>query len=107
MHKSIPANVKREVEHIVEQFNREHLAKQNRAYSARFCGRYLYIDRDDGVGASPICRLEFWGTIDDWGFAIYKYSSNSYDQNEHRFPGDELFDGTVQGAMHAGLHAYP
>jgi len=105
--KSIPADVKHQVEQIIKQFNHEYLRRQRRAYTARFRGRYLYLDRDEGMGASPICRLEYQGTIDDWEFAIYKYSSNRYDPDEHWFPGEELLDGTVQGAMRAGLQAYP
>jgi len=41
-----------------------------------------------------------------WRFAIYKYSSDRYDPQETWFPGFELFDGTVEGAMRAGDKAY-
>jgi hypothetical protein len=34
-------------------------------------------------------------------------SKNRYDPNEGFFPGVEYVDGTVEGAMKAGLEAYP
>lgn len=54
-----------------------------------------------------ICRLTYTGDLNSWDFAIYKYSKNRYDPNEWFFPGSGYFDGTVEGAMKAGLEAYP
>ena len=45
--------------------------------------------------------------MDDWDFAIYKYSTEKYDLDECMFPGDQFVDGTIEGAMKAGLQAYP
>ena len=104
--KSLPADVKHEVERLVDQFNRDELAQCDRAYSVRFHGRHMYLDRDDGRGPNPICRLEYKGKMTDWEFAIYKYSSDRYDPDECWFPGFELVDGTVAGAMRAGMRAY-
>jgi hypothetical protein len=104
--KTIPTEVRREVETLVEAFNRKELAKWHRAYHVRFRGRYAYLDRDDGPGPSPICRLEYMGTMTNWEFSIYKYSSDRYDPEDHWYPGFELLDGTVQGAMRAGMRAY-
>jgi hypothetical protein len=42
-----------------------------------------------------------------WEFAIYKYSDERYDPEEWMFPGAEEVDGTIEGAMRAGLKAYP
>ena len=42
-----------------------------------------------------------------WSFAIYKYSDEQYDEEEWFFPGSEHVDGTIEGAMKAGLEAYP
>ena len=41
-----------------------------------------------------------------WEFAIYKYSNNSYEPDEWMFPRYDHFDGTIEGAMNAGLDAY-
>lgn len=76
-------------------------------YSARFKGKYLYLDRTDHGKPSPVCRLTWNGQMDNWDFAIYKYSDNCYDSEEWFFPGANEVDGTVTGAMKAGMTAYP
>ncbi len=45
--------------------------------------------------------------MENWYFAIYKYSDEHYDEEEMFFTGAELVDGTIEGAMRAGLKAYP
>jgi hypothetical protein len=45
--------------------------------------------------------------MDAWEFAIYKYSDDQYDAEEWFFPGSQHVDGTVEGALKAGLKAYP
>ena len=42
-----------------------------------------------------------------WEFAIYKYSDEHYDPTEWFFDGSGEVDGTIEGAMRAGLQAYP
>lgn len=70
-------------------------------------GEYLYLDKVDSHGPGQVCRLKFNGGEDNWSFAIYKYSSGRYDGEEIFFPGEECVDGTVEGALKAGLLAYP
>lgn len=103
---TIPKKVKEEVNRIVDQFNRSVLADSRRRYIARMEGKYLYLDRDDFGTAEKICRLEYTGEMNRWEFAIYKYSSSRYDLDECFFPGEHLVDGTIEGAMKAGLEAY-
>lgn len=78
------------------------------SYVPRFRGTYLYLDRigQDGF-PYQICRLKWTGDISNWDFAIYRHSRNFYDPDEWFFPGAEEVDGTVEGAMRAGLKAYP
>jgi hypothetical protein len=45
--------------------------------------------------------------MDSWEFAIYKYSDERYDPDEWMFPGAGHIDGTIEGAIKAGLEAYP
>lgn len=104
--KSIPADVRKEVQQIIGHFNKDELGDGVIAYSARFSGRHLFLDRDDGGGPEPICRLSYTGDTKNWVFAIYKYSVDRYDPDEFWFPGAELVDGTVEGAMRAGMKAY-
>ena len=104
--KSIPAEVKHEVQRIVDLFNERELVACGMAYAVRFRGRYAYLDLDDGGGPGSICRIEYTGHMKRWEFAIYKYSMGRYDSEEWWFPGAELVDGTIEGAMRAGREAY-
>jgi hypothetical protein len=115
---SIPLEIQTEVQKLIDKFNRQHFKEVDpvmRAffgntvkpgYSARFKGKYLYLDRNDHIKPSPICRLTWNGKMDNWDFAIYKYSDNCYDPEEWFFPGEEYVDGTVTSAMKAGMEAY-
>ena len=102
----IPDEIKAQVNEIVARFN-EGSGDPTCFYAARFRGSYLYLDRSDFGQIGPICRLKYTGDMNNWEFAIYKYSSGRYDPDEWFFPGDEYVDGTVEGAMMAGLEAYP
>ena len=104
--KTIPDEVVEDALRIIERFNLRELAQTGSCYIARFQGKYLYLDRDDFGNVGPICRLEYKGAGNPWRFAIYKYSSDRYEPNECWFAGFELFDGTVEGAMKAGMEAY-
>ncbi len=110
---TIPPEVQAEVQKQIDEFNRENFNDDGFreagivGYSARFKGKYLYLDRAEYGKPSPICRLTWNGALDDWDFAIYKYSDNCYDPEEWFFPGGEYVDGTVTGAMKAGMEAYP
>lgn len=100
---AITETVKAQVDAIVKDFNEKVIDDPEDFYITRFKGNYLYLDRYNG----PVCRLKFTGDIDDWDFAIYKYSSERYDSDEWFFPGSEHVDGSIKGALLAGLHAYP
>ncbi len=104
--KSIPKEVREQVAAIVDCFNRDALANSERSYIPRFRGKYLYLDREDFGSVGPICRLEYTGDMKNWEFAIYRFSSERYDPEECFFPGAEFVDGTVEGAMKAGVMAY-
>ncbi len=115
---AIPAEIQEEVQKLIDEFNRVNLkestsllntffpSKVKRGCSARFKGKFLYLDRTDRSAPLPICRLTWNGKMDNWDFAIYKYSSDKYDSEEWFFPGAEFVDGTVNGAMKAGMQAY-
>ena len=105
--KGIPESIKEQVEEIVKRFNEESIGNPDQFYVTRYRGNYLYLNRNDFGIVGPVCRLEFNGKMDDWDFAIFKYSTERYDSDEWFFPGFELVDGTVEGAMKAGMEAYP
>ncbi len=78
------------------------------SYVPRFRGAFLYLDRIGWNGRpSEICRLKWTGDMENWEFAIYRHSRNFYDPDEWMFPGSGHVDGTVEGAMRAGMEAYP
>ena len=105
--RGIPDAVKTEVATIVQHFNTTVIRNPRCLYVPRYKGKFLYLDRQDYGRLHPICRLEYTGTMEDWSFAIYKYSDERYDTEEWFFPGAEHVNGTVEGAMKAGLEAYP
>ena len=79
------------------------------AEPSRDCLRVCWHDHLDGTlryQPLPICRLTWNGKMDNWDFANYKYSSEQYEPEEWFFPGAEFVDGTVTGAMQAGMVAY-
>jgi hypothetical protein len=105
--KQIPESVRQQVDAIVEQFNKEQLRSAGVFYIARYRGRYLYLDRSDWGRVNHVCRLEYTGEVDAWDFAIFRYSAERYDDEEWFFPSAGHGDGTVEGAVRAGLEAYP
>jgi hypothetical protein len=105
--KAIPDEVRAEVEEIVAQFNQTVLGGGDVYYAVRFRGKFAYLDRHAFGRSGRICRLTYTGAMDDWEFAIFKYSDEAYDPDEWFFPGAQHVNGTVEGAMRAGLKAYP
>ena len=104
---AIPEDMKIKVKAIVDSFNRDNFTRDDCYYEPRFKGKHCYLDRSDYGSVGPICRLTYTGSMNKWQFAIFKWSSETYDPDEWMFPGSELVDGTVQGAMRTGLEAYP
>lgn len=105
--KTIPNDVREQVEQAVQRFNKDTFGSADCRYVARYRGRFLYLDRYEFGRMGSICRLEYTGAMDAWEFAIFKYSSERYAPEEWMFPGSGHVDGTVEGAMKAGLEAYP
>jgi hypothetical protein len=103
----IPEQVRKQVDEIVEGFNKRVIKTRHCYYIPRYKGSYVYLDRFSYGRVGPICRLKYTGRMDEWEFAIFKYSDERYDPDEWLFPGDNYVDGTIEGAMKAGLEAYP
>lgn len=105
----ITEEVKKEVIKIIDDFNNEYFDEDVKVlfYLAEFKGKFLYLKRHEYGTTSPVVRLEYTGDMKDWDFAIFKWSSEEYDFDEGFFPGAQFVDGTIEGAMKAGLEAYP
>lgn len=128
---TIPAGIQSAVLQIVETYNKAN--KTN--YLVSFKGKYCYLSRMDNRGKemdaiiaaakrlglplnlinqqtaveTKIGRLEWTGDMENWGFAVFLYSKERYDDGEALFfmPGRGLLDGTIEGAMQAGHKIYP
>ncbi len=103
----IPDAVKTQVADRITAFNRVVIPDSQIYYLPRYRGAFLYLDRCDYGQVGPIGRLTYTGALDRWEFAVYRYSDERYAPDEWLFPGVEELDGTIEGAMRAGLAAYP
>lgn len=100
--------IKAQADAIVARFNSEELRDEPWAhYVTRYRGSHLYLGHQEGGQFWPVCRLTYTGDMNGWELAIYKYSDERYDPHKWFFPGVEEVDGTIEGAMRAGLKAYP
>ena len=100
--------IKLQADAIVARFNVEHLRGKPWAhYMTNYRGAYLYLGHEVGGRFAPVCRLTYTGDMQQWEFAIYKYSGERYAPEEWFFAGAEKVDGAIEGAMRAGLEAYP
>lgn len=93
---------------IIDNFNKTAFENNpDYMYYPMYRSDCLYIYRKEGEKDGPICRLKYTGNFTDWNFAIYKYSRDKYDPEEFCFPGVQHINGTIEGALKAGLEAYP
>ena len=100
--KMISDEIRETVIKSVEHFNKNELQKYQ-SFKADFKGKFIYLK----LNGEPRSRLEYTGDLHNLKFAIYKYSSSSYDSEEYFFPGSGYVNGTIQGALKASLEAYP
>tara|TARA_B110000967_G_C18353885_1_gene302645 strand:+ start:236 stop:529 length:294 start_codon:yes stop_codon:yes gene_type:complete len=94
----IPTELKEQIITKVQVLNK----KLNLDYKVRISGKYFYLDNN----GEKTARLKYTGGMLNWDFAIFKWSSETYDSEEMFFPGAEELDGTIEGAMKAGDLAY-
>ena len=102
----IPDDVQEQAETVISGFNQKVIRDPDRYYVARYRGQYLYLDRLVGGVPRRIARLAYDEIAGAWEFAIFKYSDERYDPEEWLFPGSGYLDGTIEGALRAGLEAY-
>ncbi len=103
----IKESVKIEIKEIIEKFNREKFASKDVFYFPKFKKNYLYLFINRYGDIDPMCRLKYNGKMTNWDFEIFKYSSETYTDDIFLMPGAEEVDGTIKGAMLAGLELYP
>jgi len=105
--KVISDETRKQISKIVQAFNEKELAGTGVEYSTRYRGKYLYLDRSTFGRKEPICRLEYNGKIDDWDFAIFRWSTERYDGEDWSFRGFYLYERTIESALRVGMVAYP
>lgn len=103
----IPEYVRQQLNQVIEAFNNSELADSGSHYVARYRASYLFLDRSDHGRVRPIIRLQYTGRLDAWEFALYRPSQEDYETDVSFFPGERQVDGTLQGALQAGLEALP
>ena len=133
MAKSIPKQVKNEVLEIVEVFNEEYKT----TFQMTFRGQFAYLAKTEKqqintantfrqmiaqklgiqikqahaqnatVIQTKLGRLKYNGQMDNWDFAVFKYSREFYDADDWMFPGAMNLNGTIRGALSTGIELYP
>ena len=73
---AIPLEVQEEVLKRIEDFNNTSLAhlRDEVEYFAEFKGKFLYLKRKEFFDVSPVARLTYRGKMNNWDFAIFKWS---------------------------------
>lgn len=105
---NIPEDIKEQTNKIISEFNALTFKKDSGIrYYAVYRTGFLYLNRLEGEKDSPVARLRYKGSMDNWEFAIFKWSSERYDPDEFFFPGRKHLNGTIEGALKAGIEAYP
>ena len=98
---------KEKIKKIIEKFNKKEFRDPEVFYYPEFKRGYLYLMRNEYKKKGPICRLKYYGDMKNWDFEIFKYSSETFTDDIFFIPGAEDVDGTIEGAMKAGLKFYP
>ena len=106
---TIPEEIKEKANNkIIADFNAKvYKKKSGIEYYATYKGDHLYLNRKEGRRDDPTARLKYNGKFDNWDFAIFKWSSETYDPDVFYFPGEQHLNGTIEGALKAGNEAYP
>lgn len=106
---AIPKEIQEKAVIIIDNYNQKtfHDDVRDLIYYPVFKGKFLYLKRKEFGQISPVVRLTYTGDIKNWEFAIFKWSREQYDPDEWFFPGVQHVDGTIEGAMKAGMEAYP
>jgi len=102
----IDKKLKEEVIKKISDLNKILFKNQKECYKPRFSGSFIYLDYFNGVNTERRCRLKYDGDMNDLSFAIFKWSSETYDDEDWFFPGSEEVNGTIEGSMRAGILAY-
>jgi hypothetical protein len=82
----ISKKVQQAVAELIDAFNKKTFkGSKDFMYMPKFKGNFLYLNRKEFDRISPVARLKYTGNIKKWDFAIFKWSSETYDPDEWFF----------------------
>lgn len=90
---AIPENLKNEIRTTVLK----KAAESDRGLIFKIKKNYVYL-YDEGM---PLCRIEYLGGNEIWGFAIYKCSTDSYSSDTFLFPTKNTLEKCIETALKA------
>ncbi len=83
----ISKEIQQEVGELIDAFNQKTFkGSADFMYVPKFKGNFLYLNRKEYNRIAPVARLKYTGNIKKWDFAIFKWSSESYDPDQWFFP---------------------
>lgn len=87
---AIPPKLREELTERLRAHVRQHWSERCARVEVRFRGRYAQVDAYEFDEGKPgreeslpthLCRLEYAGRPDLWGFAFYRYSTERYERS--------------------------
>jgi hypothetical protein len=100
---TVPDSTKRTLRGRLDAHARQHWPALTEG-RLRHRGAFAYVD---GVLADgevlPLCRLRYFGSAHDWGFAVYRASHNDY---EDSFLSTGTLVGTAEDALDTASGLY-
>lgn len=104
---AIPTSVHSELTNRTNAFNKKELTRARYTYCLDPRGKFIYLCRlTSNRELQRLGRLTYEGDSENMKFAIFKFSTRTYDPDEWFFPGAECVDGTIEGALKALMMAY-
>lgn len=99
----VPLTIQSHLYERANDFNKKNGVK----YVPDARGKFIYLLRLYDGYVERIGRLTYTGDTEKMEFVIFNYHTQKYDSKINLFPGHHHLDGTIEGAMKAGIIAYP
>lgn len=103
----VPPDAQARLQQRLQRHAAKEWSKACERVGVKFRGVYAYVDAVPTDDARPmhLCRLEYLGRADAWGFAFYKYSDGKYERSvllTGSFVGtpEECFDCSAMAYLH-------
>ncbi len=79
----VPPDAQARLQQRLQRHAAKEWAKACERVDVKFRGVYAYVDAvpTNEANAMHLCRLEYLGRTDEWGFAFYRYSNERYERS--------------------------